>query len=336
MNEHPVRISCVVPAFNEAENLPNLLAQLSAQLAALSDQWEIILIDDGSSDATRAVLSSYAAMPGLVVLHFSRNFGKEAALSAGLDHVRGDVCFILDADLQHPVALMPQMLSAWRDGAQMVYLVRENRDDEPVWKRWGSLLLYRLINFGSMVQVPEDAGDFRLLDAKVVAALCALPERNRFMKGLYAWVGFRTLALPYTPAPRLHGKTHFSGMHLINLALTGLTAFSNMPLRLWSVFGLVLAALSLGYGGYVSLAYFIDQRPVAGWTTIVAGLTFFGGIQLISIGILGEYLGRVYDEVKQRPRYIVDMKQGNSPLTDERHVLHETPSSSVNHEHPNA
>jgi glycosyltransferase involved in cell wall biosynthesis len=259
-------------------------------------------------------LADYADTPGLVVLHFSRNFGKEAALSAGLDQVRGDVCFMLDADLQHPVALMPAMLAAWREGAQMVYFVRENRDDEPFWKRWGSQLLYWLINFGSTVRVPEDAGDFRLLDAKVVDALRALPERNRFMKGLYAWVGFRTQALPYTPEPRLHGKSHFSGRRLLNLALTGLTAFSNVPLRLWSVFGLILALLALIYGGYVTLAYFIDQRPVAGWTTIVAGLMLFGGIQLISIGILGEYLGRVYDEVKQRPRYIVDEQIDNSPF----------------------
>lgn len=314
MNDRSVRISCVVPAFNEADNLPNLLTQLSMQLGELSDHWEIIVVDDGSKDRTREVLAEYADTPGLVVLHFSRNFGKEAALSAGLDRVRGDVCFMLDADLQHPVALMPAMLSAWREGAQMVYFVRENRDDEPFWKRWGSQLLYWLINFGSSVQVPEDAGDFRLLDAKVVDALRALPERNRFMKGLYAWVGFRTQALPYTPEPRLHGKSHFSGRRLMNLALTGLTAFSNVPLRLWSVFGLILASLALIYGGYVTLAYFIDQRPVAGWTTIVAGLMLFGGIQLISIGILGEYLGRVYDEVKQRPRYIVDERIDNSPF----------------------
>jgi polyisoprenyl-phosphate glycosyltransferase len=314
MNDRSVRISCVVPAFNEAENLPSLLTQLSMQLTELSDFWEIIVIDDGSRDRTREVLAEYADSPGLVVLHFSRNFGKEAALSAGLDRVRGDVCFMLDADLQHPVALMPDMLAAWREGAQMVYFVRENRDDEPFWKRWGSQLLYWLINFGASVQVPEDAGDFRLLDAKVVDALRALPERNRFMKGLYAWVGFRTQALPYKPEPRLHGKSHFSGRRLLNLALTGLTAFSNVPLRLWSVFGLILALLALIYGGYVTLAYFIDQRPVAGWTTIVAGLMLFGGIQLISIGILGEYLGRVYDEVKQRPRYIVDEQIDNSPF----------------------
>ncbi|OZB56040.1 MAG: glycosyltransferase [Halothiobacillus sp. 14-56-357] len=326
MNDRSVRISCVVPAFNEAANLPNLLTQLSMQLGALSDHWEIIVVDDGSRDRTRAVLAEYADTPGLVVLHFSRNFGKEAALSAGLDRVRGDVCFMLDADLQHPVALMPQMLAAWREGAQMVYFVRENRDDEPFWKRWGSGLLYWLINFGSSVQVPEDAGDFRLLDAKVVAALRALPERNRFMKGLYAWVGFRTQALPYTPEPRLHGKSHFSGRRLLNLALTGLTAFSNVPLRLWSVFGLILAFLALIYGGYVTLAYFIDQRPVAGWTTIVAGLMLFGGIQLISIGILGEYLGRVYDEVKQRPRYIVDEQIDNSPFAQAKTSTH-LPSS---------
>lgn len=326
MNEHPVSISCVVPAYNEAANLPRLIAQLTEQLSALSPTWEIILIDDGSTDQTRQVLADYETHPGLVVLYFSRNFGKEAALSAGLDRARGDVCFFMDADLQHPVELMPRMLQAWRDGAQMVYLVRENRDDEPFWKRWGSTLMYRFINFGSPVHVPEDASDFRLLDQRVVAALRALPERNRFMKGLYAWVGFRTLALPYTPAPRLHGKSHFSARRLMNLALTGLTAFSNMPLRLWSVFGFLLATLAIGYGAFVTLAYFIDQRPVAGWTTIVAGLMLFSGIQLISVGILGEYLGRVYDEVKQRPRYIVDEQIDNSAIarraendTDPRH-----------------
>lgn len=333
MNDRSVRISCVVPAFNEADNLPNLLTQLSMQLGELSDHWEIIVVDDGSRDRTREVLAEYADKPGLVVLHFSRNFGKEAALSAGLDRVRGDVCFMLDADLQHPVELMPQMLAAWHEGAQMVYFVRKNRDDEPSWKRWGSGLLYWLINFGSAVQVPEDAGDFRLLDAKVVDALRALPERNRFMKGLYAWVGFRTQALPYTPEPRLHGKSHFSGRRLLNLALTGLTAFSNVPLRLWSVFGLILALLALVYGGYVTLAYFIDQRPVAGWTTIVAGLMLFGGIQLISIGILGEYLGRVYDEVKQRPRYIVDEQIDNSPFVSEKDVARSSSSAESDHKH---
>ncbi|WP_407276340.1 glycosyltransferase family 2 protein [Halothiobacillus sp. DCM-1] len=313
-----VRISCIVPAFNEAENLPALLAALKAQLDALTTQWEIVLVDDGSRDATRQVLAAYADWPGLVVLHLSRNFGKEAALSAGLDFARGEAVFLLDADLQHPVAMMPVMLDAWRAGAQMVYLVRANRDDEPWWKRVGSLTLYRLINYGAVVQVPADASDFRLLDAKVVAALRQLPERNRFMKGLYAWVGFRTQALPYTPDPRLHGQSSFSGRRLLGLALTGLTAFSNMPLRLWSVFGSVLALISLGYGAYVTLAYFLEQRPVAGWTTIVAGMMLFGGIQLISIGILGEYLGRVYDEVKQRPRYLLDEVQDNSPFQPDR------------------
>ncbi len=313
-NSLAVRISCVVPAYNEAENLPALLAALKNQLDALTPCWEIVLVDDGSRDATRQVLAGFADWPGLVVLHLSRNFGKEAALSAGIDHARGAVVFLLDADLQHPVEMMPKMLDAWRDGAQMVYLVRANRDDEPWWKRVGSHALYRLINYGSVVHVPADASDFRLLDAKVVAALKQLPERNRFMKGLYAWVGFRTQALPYTPAQRLHGKSTFSGRRLLGLALTGLTAFSNMPLRLWSVFGSILALIALGYGGYVTLAYFLEQRPVAGWTTIVAGMMLFGGIQLISIGILGEYLGRVYDEVKQRPRYLLDQVQDNSPF----------------------
>ncbi len=310
----PPSISCVVPAYNEAANLPTLLTQLKDALAALTDTWEIILVDDGSRDRTREALQPWRHMPGLVVLHLSRNFGKEAALSAGLDAARGDVTFLLDADLQHPVELLPRMLDAWRSGAEMVYLVRESRAGEGLLKRVGTRWLYRLMNWGSPVYIPPDAGDFRLLDRKVVLALRELTERNRFMKGLYAWVGFRTQALPYTPAPRLAGETQFSFRRLAGLALTGLTSFSTLPLRFWSALGFILAALALGYGVWIIIDHFINENTVPGWATLVVGLMFFSGVQLISVGILGEYLGRVYEEVKQRPRYIVDERVDNSPL----------------------
>ncbi len=310
----PPSISCVVPAYNEAENLPTLLEQLKDTLSGLTDAWEIILVDDGSRDCTREALLPWRQMPGLVVLHLSRNFGKEAALSAGLDAARGDVTFLLDADLQHPVELLPPMLEAWRGGAEMVYLVRENRSDEGLLKRIGTRWLYRLMNWSSPVYIPPDAGDFRLLDRKVVLALRELTERNRFMKGLYAWVGFRTQALPYTPAPRLAGETQFSFRRLAGLALTGLTSFSTLPLRFWSALGFILAALALGYGVWIIIDHFINENTVPGWATLVVGLMFFSGVQLISVGILGEYLGRVYEEVKQRPRYIVGEKFDNSPL----------------------
>ncbi len=305
-----------MPAFNEAQNLPLLLAKLQAVLAQLTTAWEIILVDDGSGDNTRAVLRDWHNKSGLVVLHLSRNFGKEAALSAGLDVARGDVCILMDADLQHPVSALPQMIEAWQDGAQMVYLVRSNRDDEGWVKRMGTRWLYRLLNWGSPVHIPPDAGDFRLLDRKVVEALRDLPERNRFMKGLYAWVGFRTVAIPYTPPARQDGVSRFSFRRLVGLALTGLTSFSTLPLRFWSVFGVVVALFALGYGGFVAIDHLIDKDPVPGWATIVVGLMFFSGVQLISIGVLGEYLGRVYEEVKQRPRYVVDEHIDHSPLSN--------------------
>jgi len=313
---HAPRISCVVPAYNEALNLPTLLERLRDALEALSPHWEIILIDDGSSDDTRSVLWPWREEPGLVVLHLSRNFGKEAALSAGIDIARGDVCFLMDADLQHPVEKMPEMLEAWYGGAEMVYLVRENRDDEDWVKRAGSQWLYRLLNWSSPVQIPPDAGDFRLLDRKVVDALRQLPERNRFMKGLYAWVGFRTQALSYTPPPRAMGQSQFSMRRLMGLALTGLTSFSTLPLRFWSVTGFLIAVMALGYGAFVAINRLLDNDPVPGWATIVVGLMFFSGVQLISIGVLGEYMGRVYEEVKQRPRYIVSEYSDNSSLAD--------------------
>ena len=310
----PPSISCVVPAYNEAENLPTLLERLKEALTGLTEAWEIILVDDGSCDHTREALLPWRHMPGLVVLHLSRNFGKEAALSAGLDIARGEVTFLLDADLQHPVELLPRMLDAWRGGAEMVYLVRENRSDEGLLKRIGTRWLYRLMNWSSPVYIPPDAGDFRLLDRKVVLALRELPERNRFMKGLYAWVGFRTQALPYSPAPRLAGETQFSFRRLAGLALTGLTSFSTLPLRFWSALGFILAALALSYGVWIIIDHFINENTVPGWATLAVGLMFFSGVQLISVGILGEYLGRVYEEVKQRPRYIVGDKLDNSPL----------------------
>ena len=308
-------ISCVVPAFNEVENLPMLLARLQGQLALMTPRWEIIVVDDGSKDGTRAILQGWRNVPGLVVLYLSRNFGKEAALSAGLDAARGDVCFLLDADLQHPVEKMPEMLAAWRSGAEMVYLVRENRDDEGLFKRIGTQWLYRLLNWSSPVHIPADAGDFRLFDRKVVEALRSLPERNRFMKGLYAWVGFRSQAIAYTPAPRAAGRTSFSSRRLLGLALTGLTSFSTLPLRFWSISGFLIALMALGYGLFVAVDHLLNKDPVPGWATIVVGLMFFSGVQLISIGVLGEYLGRVYEEVKQRPRYLISERIDNSALS---------------------
>jgi polyisoprenyl-phosphate glycosyltransferase len=303
-------ISGVVPAYNEAASLPLLLTELSQALAAISPQWELILVDDGSRDHTATLVQPWLQKPGLRYLRLSRNFGKEAALSAGLEHARGDLVLTLDADLQHPLQLLPAMLAGWREGADTVCAVRATRADESLAKRLGSHWFYRIVNAGSPVPIPVDAGDFRLMDRQVVNALLSLPERNRFLKGLYAWVGFKTTFLPYTPAPRASGRSSFSLRRLVSLALTGLTAFSTLPLRLWSGLGALVALLAIGYGLWIVAVHLIDGHPVPGWPTVVVSLMFFSGVQMLSIGILGEYVGRIFDEVKRRPLYVLQASAG--------------------------
>ena len=303
-------ITCVVPAFNEAANLGPLLTGLTAQLAALSECWEVIVVDDGSRDATPAALLPWLLRPGVRYVRLSRNFGKEAALTAGIDRAAGDVVVLMDADLQHPVALIAEMLAAWLTGADMVCAARASRSDESLAKRLGTALFYRLVNRDPTVQIPVDAGDFRLMDRRVVDALKSLPERNRFMKGLYAWVGFQNVVIPYTPHARLTGTSTFSMRRLARLAFTGVTAFTNAPLRWWSGLGAVIAAVALAYGAWIVIDHFIYGVDVAGWATLVAGTMFLSGMQLLSIGILGEYIGRIFDEVKQRPVYVVGSETG--------------------------
>jgi glycosyltransferase involved in cell wall biosynthesis len=307
-------ISCVIPAYNEAPNLPRLLPALIEQLRAVTDRWEIIVVDDGSRDGTLAALAPWLDGSGVICLALSRNFGKEAALGAGLDHARGDVVVTLDADLQHPVELLAPMLASWREGVDMVYAVRSDRSEESVFKRLGARVFYSLLKFGSDIDIPPHAGDFRLMDRCVVDALCALPERTRFMKGLYAWVGYRSRAIEFTPPPRFAGRSGFGLRALVSLAASGITAFSNLPLRLASLLGSTLAVFAIGYGLWVVIDYFLNGSGVAGWTTIVVGLMFFSGVQLLFIGILGEYLGRVYEEVKLRPRYVVARRLGGTMI----------------------
>jgi glycosyltransferase involved in cell wall biosynthesis len=307
-------ISCVVPAYNEADNLAPLLAGLTAQMAELTDRWEVIVVDDGSRDATADALAPWLAKPGVRWLRLSRNFGKEAALTAGIDHAGGEVVLLMDADLQHPATLVPEMLAAWRLGADMVCAARASRADEGFTKRLGSALFYRLVNRDPAVPIPVDAGDFRLMDRRVVDALRALPERNRFMKGLYAWVGFRTVIIPYVPAERHAGASSFTLRSLARLAFTGVTAFTNAPLRLWSAIGIVIALFALAFGVAILVEHVIYGIDVPGWATLACGMMFFSGVQLISIGILGEYVGRIFDEVKQRPVYLVGSEAGRGAI----------------------
>ena len=312
-------LSCVIPAFNEARNLGALIPQILGTLRALSDQVELVVVDDGSRDDTTEVMKALCATHReLVYLKLSRNFGKEPALTAGIDACRGEVVFLMDADGQHPMALLPEMLKKWKEGSDVVYAVRKTRDDQSGLQVSLTGLFYKLVNLGNRVKIPANAGDFRLMDRKVVDALKSLPERNRFMKGLYAWVGFNSTAIDYMPLPRADGKSNFGLRGSLSLALTGILAFSIAPLRALTLVGMVLSAIALGYGGWVVFDYFYSGIAVPGYATIVVGMMFFSGIQMLSIGVLAEYVGRIYEEVKQRPPYLISQREGAGlPLPDQ-------------------
>jgi glycosyltransferase involved in cell wall biosynthesis len=303
-NKNP-HITVIVPAFNEELAIAATVKNIAHYLGELSSNWDIVVIDDGSRDQTADVVRGLPDKLNTTLVRFSRNFGKEYAITAGLEHAQGDLVICMDADGQHSAELLAQMLEKWREGFEMVYAVRQDREVESSFKRWGSRIFYRAISLGGQIHIPRDAGDFRLMDRQVVNALLSLPERNRFMKGMYAWVGYKSVGIPYTPLPRSHGESAYSKLKLIQLAWTGVTSFSVMPLRLASAVGTMLSLISFIYGLYVVIDRLFFNESVPGWPTMVAGMMFFAGVQLLFIGILGEYLARIYDEVKGRPSYIV-------------------------------
>ncbi|QDC44852.1 glycosyltransferase family 2 protein [Methylophilus medardicus] len=298
-------ITVMVPAYNEEKNIANTLHNIRGVLQQMSPYWDMVVVDDGSRDQTAQVVQSLVTDYQVTLVRFSRNFGKENAISAGLGYAKGDLVICMDADGQHASELMVTMLEKWREGYDMVYAVRQDREQESSFKLWGSRLFYRMMSASTHVDIPRDAGDFRLMNRAVVDALCALPERNRFMKGIYAWVGYKSIGIPYTPLPRLHGESAYSKLKLIALAWTGITSFSVLPLRLASLTGATLALLAFFYGTIVVIDALFFHESVPGWPTVVASMMFFAGVQLLFIGVLGEYLARVYDEVKGRPPYIV-------------------------------
>ena len=306
-----------MPAYNEAASLPDVLARVLLALRALSPRVELVVVDDGSRDDTVAVMRRLcAAEPALRLVQLSRNFGKEAALTAGIAAARGEVVVLMDADGQHPTALLADMLRHWQAGADVVYAVRSTRADQSALHRRLVAAFYGIVNWRSRVRIPRDAGDFRLLDRRVVDALLALPERHRFMKGLYAWVGFPSVALDYEPLPRHAGESRYGLSGALGLGTTGLLAFTAAPLRVLGLLGVALAVAALGYGLWVVVEYFWRGINVPGYATLVVGMMFLSGVQLMSVGLLAEYVARIYDEVKQRPLFLVadEVGQGLPPV----------------------
>lgn len=304
-------LSLIIPMHNEAEVLPTTLAAIHAVLGELRVDYEIIGVDDGSTDATFDVLSRLSASDArLKGLRLSRNFGKEAALSAGLDHCRGDMVVPIDADLQDPPALIADFITLWEAGYDAVYGVRTERRSDTFFKRATAGAFYRIFNRISDVPIPGDTGDFRLMDRVVVEALRGLPERNRFMKGLFAWVGFRQVGVPYSRPERAAGTTSFNGPRLFRFALDGITAFSTAPLRVWSLVGLAGAAAALGYALFLIAVVLVRGRDIPGYASLMVVLLLFSSFQMIALGVFGEYLGRMYQEIKGRPLYIISDRVG--------------------------
>lgn len=299
-------ISIIVPVFNEEDAIGPFLEHLAPHVPADEVDYEIVFINDGSSDSTLERLRQFQRHARhLRIVDLSRNFGKEAAMTAGLDHARGDAVIIMDVDLQEPPELIPQMISKWREGFDVVYGQRISRDSDSFLKRFAAGGFYRWFNRIADSKIPADVGDFRLMDRRVVDALRNLPESVRFMKGLFAWVGFRTAAITFERKQRHSGTTKFNYWRLWNFAIDGITSFSTLPLRLWTYFGLTIAALAFFYGAFIMVRTLVLGIDIPGYASLLTIVLFLGGVQLIGMGVIGEYLGRVYLETKGRPVYLV-------------------------------
>lgn len=300
-------ISIVAPFFNEGPSVELFYDAISAVAAQLPHcTFEFICVDDGSSDDTLSkLLAVHERDARCIIIELSRNFGKEAALTAGIDFANGDVVIPIDTDLQDPPTLIPLLVNEWLNGADVVVARRTDRSTDSFLKRKTAQIFYRVNNAMSTVQIPENVGDFRLMDRMAIDALKKLPERQRFMKGLFAWVGFRTATVDYARPPRVAGQTKFSGWKLWNFALEGITSFSTTPLRIWTYIGLIAALSALVYAAYVVVRTLVYGIDVPGYASVLVLILLFGSLQLISVGLLGEYIGRIYIESKQRPNYLV-------------------------------
>lgn len=313
LHADPITLSLIVPVKDEQSGIAPFVARVGSVLDGLRDPagggavaWEILFIDDGSHDETlAAILAANRTDPRIRALSLSRNFGKEAALSAGIDHAQGQAVIPIDVDLQDPPEVIGDMLARWREGFDVVYGVRRNRLSDSLPKRMTAEFYYRAHNWLSSDKIPEHAGDFRLLDRKVVEVIRRMPERNRFMKGLFAWSGFRQTAVEYDRVEREVGETKFNYWKLWTLAIDGITSASTVPLRVWSYVGASIALLALLYAGYLVARTVFYGIDVAGYPSMMVAILFLGGVQLLSLGVLGEYVGRILVEVKQRPIYVI-------------------------------
>lgn len=299
-------LSIIVPSYNEEEVLAEFHQRLAAVLDVMTINTEIIYVNDGSTDSTLDIMQGLRESDARVaIVDLSRNFGKEIALAAGLDHTHGDGVVVIDADLQDPPELIPELVTHWESGYDVVYAKRSMREGESFVKKATAYAFYRLIKKICHVDIPEDTGDYRLLSRRAVAALRQIRERHRFMKGLFAWIGYRQTAVLYRRDRRHAGHTKWNYWKLWNFAIEGITSFTTMPLKMATYFGLVIALGAFTYAGFIVYKTLAYGNPVAGYPSLMVVILFLGGIQLITIGIIGEYLGRMFDETKQRPLYFV-------------------------------
>jgi polyisoprenyl-phosphate glycosyltransferase len=306
-----VLYSAIIPVYNEAEVVPALYWRLTRIMEGLGELYEIIFVDDGSRDDSPALLRELWEKDTRVkFLSLSRNFGHQIAITAGLDHSAGQAVIVMDADLQDPPELIPQLIEQWRKGFDLVFAVRQQRRGDGLFKRATAALFYRIFRYLSATDIPMDAGDFRLMSRRAVEALKVIRERNRFIRGLAGWIGFPQTSVPFVRDVRQAGETKYSLKTMVRFAFNGIISFSLVPLQLAGYFGFVVSATSFVYLAYAVWLKLFTDRVVLGWTSVMVAMLFLGGVQLISLGIIGEYLGRIYEEVKQRPLYIIGEAKG--------------------------
>lgn len=299
--------SVVVPCYNEAEGIDQFHRRLATVMAGLGESWEVVYVNDGSRDATLLRLEAlHRAYPQVALVNLSRNFGKEIALTAGLDHARGEAIIVTDADLQDPPEVIPELVNGWREGFDIVYAQRRAREGETWLKKATAAGFYRLMQRMGRVKLPPDTGDFRLISRRATDALLSLREHHRFMKGLFAWIGFPSKAVLYDRASRHAGSTSWNYWKLWNFALEGITGFTVLPLKLATYLGLLVALFAVIYGGVILVRTVLFGNPVPGYPSLMVVILFLGGAQLVTLGVIGEYLGRVFNETKRRPLYLLE------------------------------